>query len=112
MTNEAKVLGISMISILMLSVFVAPLAGDESTVGINELQPPDHTVLSDDFDPGDGIFSIAGWVAGIVSTIVWFFSTVGAVIFNGYTSGPLLATVNFVFTVVGLVAFIKLMPYT
>lgn len=112
MTNEAKVLGISMLSILLLGLFVAPLTDEESNISISDLEPPDNTVLSGNFDPGDGIGSIAGWIGGLVNTIVWFFGTIGGIIFNGFTSGPLLAVVNFIITVVGLVAFIKLLPST
>lgn len=113
MTNEAKIITISLISMLLIGLFVVPMTeGGDGGAVFKQMQPPEDSIISSEFQAGTGIGGIVDQVAGIVKSITWFFGTIGALILSGFSGGPILQLVNFVFTVMLFVAIIKMLPWT
>ena len=127
MTNEAKMLGISIMVLLGMNLLVVPVVEDGGNADLVDLTPPDSSILSPNFNveaPTEGgsflipdsiesaLSVIVQYISGIVSTITWFFGTIGSILFGGFTAHPLLALLNFIVIVVGTVSIIKIMPTT
>lgn len=125
MTNEAKILGISLMMMIGLNVLVAPLVQEDGGAGLPSLQPPDDSILSPDFSiedteggtlVPDSIAQAAStfiqYVNGIVTTITWFFTAIGGLLFGGIFAHPLLTVINFILVITSVVAIIKMLPST
>lgn len=127
MTNEVKIIGMLFIFTIGLNLLVVPMVSDDGGLELKDLSPPESSILSEDFevetDSSDswfvpeslvqGVSAIIQLLNGVISTITWFFGILGGLIFGGVFSGnPILIILNPVVTVVGLVAFIKMLPST
>jgi hypothetical protein len=113
MTNEVKIITVSLISMLLIGLFVAPLTkGGESSASFKELQPPKETIISPQFESGTGLGGILDVIMGSIATVTWFFGTIGGLILRGFSGGPILQILNFIFTVMIFIAIWKLMPTT
>lgn len=127
MTNEAKIIGMSLIFTIGLNLLVVPMVSEGGGLDLQDLSPPDDSILSDNFQVEtdsssswfvpdslvQGVSAIIQLLNGIISTITWFFGILGGLIFGGVASGnPLLIILNLLVTTVGLVAVIKMLPST
>lgn len=119
--SDQKILFISLVVLISINVFVAPLISDEEgDTQLPDLTPPDSSILSEDFDPsveteGGGITeAIAnliaqpiGYLVGFLVTAVWFILSIGSIIFSGSVSHPVILLMNFLITIVVIQTIFK-----
>lgn len=121
MTNEAKVIGMSMMFLIGLNLLVVPMVGGEGGLDLQDLSPPDIDISLEEQDTSDGaLANIAGAIVGFFNAminffaiIIWLISTVSSLIITGtFSVHPILTLINSVVTLVVVVAIVKIIPTT
>ena len=127
---QEKILFVSVVSLLVINLAVAPLVDEGQSFNMPSLEPPEQAVISPDFQPpqidfeSDGgilddlasvvviiansIATFVSWIVGLLITVAWLMWILGDILFSGAYAHPLLTLNNFILGLTALVAIINI----
>ena len=114
--SHEKILFTSIVFLLGLNLLVAPLIEESGEATLPIMDPPEHVMLSDDYEsppePDSYIDAITrtGTIAiDLANSVIWLVLSLGSTLFGGSFSHPLLILINALLGIIASITLLRLL---